>query len=818
MERLLDYFTPEEYFLEDCFNRPDQTFKGKVEIIGRLTKSDVNVVKLHAVNLKISSVELRLIDGDHYQKCDYRYDDQLLTIPLPSNIQPSLSSSQHQDFPKLALKINFSGQLNTNMQGCYLSTYDWQGNEQKLTATQFESHYAREAFPCIDEPAAKAVFSLTLIIPDFGEHDVALANTPVIEQVNGRFDFAPTPRMSTYLLAWVIGPLQSVSCVNKHGVKVSSYCAFNQSIESLLFPNETAARALEYYDEKFGIKYPLTKLDQVALPDFEAGAMENWGLVTYRESCMLAEPSSALDTKQAVAVTVTHELSHQWFGDLVTMAWWDDLWLNESFATIMEYYATDALYPDFHIWQDFFTGDCLAALRRDALPGVQAVKQAVNDPAEIPTLFDSAIVYAKGARLVLMLIRLMGLKNFDRGVHDYFDKYQYQNTIGDDLWRALQPYADFDVKAFMHAWISEPGYPMLEQLSSKWQQQRFLINGETNDSTWPLPDVSDDMTGHYLINLSVADFDQKLQGFNQLDTEQKLRLLIDRSLLAKAGLVSSESLLDLLVTFVDEPAAIWDILLTIINDLKIFFPSNSEIEKKYHQFLRQLIRPKLEAIDLEKIDLDADTKRLRNTLLAIARYAHDDPTLEWLAKYYQPELSQINPELRAHILAAKMLLSETEVFDHFYALYPKSHDPELRSDLLWALSLAKDPTHIKQLLSLLEQPRTVRPQDHLFLYIYLLRNPLIKPQALAWLYDHWDYVVKLTGDKSLEDYPRCTATQILTREEADQFFSFFDQHSSSPILKRTLQMARTDITARLRLIEKQSLAVQNKLKTILKDF
>ena len=213
-------------------------------------------------------------------------------------------------------------------------------------------------------------------------------------------------------------------------MRVSSYCALNQPLSALLYANETAASALEYYDQKFAEPYPLPKLDQVALPDFEAGAMENWGLVTYREAYLLADISATLSTKKSVATTVTHELSHQWFGNLVTMQWWDDLWLNESFATIMEYFATDYLYPEYHIWQDFFTSDCLAALRRDCLPGVQSVQQAVHDPAEISTLFDASIVYAKGARLVLMLIRLLGEPQFDQGIRYYFDQYKYHNTTG----------------------------------------------------------------------------------------------------------------------------------------------------------------------------------------------------------------------------------------------------------------------------------------------------------------------------------------------------------------------------------------------------
>ena len=493
MEQLLQYFTPNLYQLYLTIDRTTETINGTVCIFGIPQNSEF--AKFHAVGLKISSVVARkALPGDEnliyknfsdFLDCDFEQKHGEIKI---KNIFPAQNS-------QIQYKIDFSTTLNKNMQGCYLSNYLFNGVDKKIATTQFESHYARECFPCIDEPAAKAEFIVQLDIPDLQDDDVVLFNTPLESQKAKTFTFQRTPRMSTYLLAWVIGAFQKVETTNKNGIKVASYCALNQSLSSLNFANEVAARSLEYYDDKFGLPYPLAKLDQVALPDFEAGAMENWGLVTYRESCMLAEPNASVDTKQSVAITVTHELSHQWFGDLVTMQWWDDLWLNESFATIMEYYATDTLYPELKAWQDFFTGDCVAALRRDALPGVQAVQQPVNDPAEIATLFDGAIVYAKGARLVLMLMRLMGEENFYRGVRDYFAEYQYQNTVGDDLWDKLQPYADFGVKNLMHIWISQPGYPMIWQTEDSINQQRFLINGDTDISKWPLPKVKDDMSG-----------------------------------------------------------------------------------------------------------------------------------------------------------------------------------------------------------------------------------------------------------------------------------------------------------------------------------
>lgn len=538
MRRLLELFTPINYKLQLTIDREQETIDGEVLITGVPHASQIS---LHAKSLSVSSVQI--VDAEASTDLDFSLD------PDTEELQLILPAGQALE-KEVTLRLVWHTVLNHDMQACYLSTYTYEGKEERIAATQFESHYARECFPCIDEPAAKATFDLTLIVADHTEGDVVLANTELIEQEGNRFSFATTPRMSTYLLAWVIGKFHSVETINKNGVKCTTYGTLAHPVSSLSFANECAARALEYYDAKFGLAYPLAKLDQVALPDFDAGAMENWGLVTYRESMMLVAPDAALSTKQTVALTVTHELSHQWFGDLVTMAWWDDLWLNESFASIMEYYCTDALYPDFQIWQKFFTGDCVSALRRDAIPGVQAVHQEVNTPAEIATLFDSAIVYSKGARLVLMLIRLMTPEKFDQGLRDYFAKYQYQNTVGDDLWAALQPYADFDVKAFMDAWITQPGFPAISDAN---QQSQFSIAGPSDPSiTWPLPAIFDDMSGHYLLNWSDAEFSDRLAHFDDASLEQKLRLLIDRSLLAKTPAVSSDSLFDLLPKFATE--------------------------------------------------------------------------------------------------------------------------------------------------------------------------------------------------------------------------------------------------------------------------
>ena len=823
MEHLIKYLTPKSYKLSLQINEHQETLRGTVTIIGT---PHAQTIKLHAVDLTIDSVTINDIITP------FTHEFGLLTLAPTAEI-----------LSEVTIVIKYHTKINKNMEGAYLSTYKYQPKgakvpqEERIVATQFESHYARECFPCIDEPAAKATFDLKIITPDL--EDEVISNMPIKEQkivehptvdINMNLSgnakkkvviFEQTPKMSTYLLAFVLGRFHKSTVHTLQGLPVTTYCALNHNPKTLPFANRIAATAISYYNDKFDTEYPLPKLDQVALPDFEAGAMENWGLVTYRESCLLANDNSPLESKESIAITITHELSHQWFGNLVTMKWWDDLWLNESFATVMSYIATDDICPDYHIWEDFFTSECLAALTRDAYPGVQAVKQSVSDPAEIATLFDASIVYAKGAHLMFMLLRLMGKRQFFAGLKRYFKKYKYSNTTGDDLWSSLQPYAKFDVKEFMDAWLTQPGYPVL----TDGVQQRFLITGATDDTTWPLPEIRDDMSGHYLINLSGEEFKAALSNFPKLKEEQRYRLLIDRLLLSETSLVSAASLLDLLQSFKDEDSKpIWDLLATIINKLKVFFPYAKKGEpgyKEYHnyqKFIYSVIEPNLSRLTFKpKLSENTNDTKLRPTILAYALYAKDPTTLEDLSALYNNNYTKLNPQTRYAILAAKMETSKESVLDEYITTYQKTADPDLRSDLLAALCDVEKPTSVKKVLALLESPEIVRPQDHIYLFAYLLRNHATKSATFSWLYSHWDYVKSLTGEKTLDDYIRISARTIRTPEESDSFFAFMDPLSNEPAFTRSIAVAHQEVNARLHWLDLDTKAVVNHLSELVNN-
>ena len=839
MERLLDYFVPERYVLDIAIDKTAKTIGGVVTVVGEAL---AETVKFHAVDLKITDV---LVDG---KEVKFATDGKVLEI---SKIE----------LGKAEITIYYNGVLNENMEGAYLSTYEYNGETETIVTTQFESHYAREAFPCIDEPAAKAVFELTLYLPKDSD-DVVLSNMPECKILSSKSGISPfsgrgcsgpssraehpsylgrslrkpsnedildssenfklvsfesTPRMSTYLLAWVIGPLHGKTVTNKHGVEITTYCSLAQDLDSVDYANEIAARSLEFYDDNFREPYPLKKLTQVALPDFEAGAMENWGLVTYRESMMLVSKDATLSTKKGVALTVAHELSHQWFGDLVTMKWWDDLWLNESFASVMEYYAVDYIHPEYKIFEGFFTGDAVAALNRDAYTGVQAVHQDVNDPAEIATLFDAAIVYAKGARLMLMLIRLMGWEQFCKGLVDYFDKYKYRNTVGDDLWMCLKPYAEFDPGKLMHAFIDQPGYPVITNEGDnfkKFSQKRFLLDGgKMLESDWPLPEITEDMSGHYVLNLTEEEFEVRLKNFDNLGLEEKLRLLIDRDLITKSGLQCADSLVPLAMRFKDESApAVWNKIASLVSNLKIYFDDESEEEKLLKKYVLELVDGKLKEIGLTtRENDDEDMIRLRANLMGLDYYAEDEARFKELAKLYNEDYSKMDKEIRDDILSAKVYL-EPMVVDEYLEKYKVIADPDVKFDYLASACLVRDEKELNKLVALMGNYETVKSQDQLYLFIYLYRNPKSRARAFDYVTKNWESIKKTGGDKTLSDYPMLIARLSRTEEELKKFVDFFGPMREDPALSRAIEIGENEIKARVELISKYHDLVLEALK------
>lgn len=430
------------------------TFQGEVSIQLETSADlkDCKEITMHAKELCFISASFtadgKTVEAEHIND---NKKATTVTFVFAENV-PSSST--------IVMNISYIGFLNNQMAGFYRSSYtDIHGNKKIMASTQFESLDARRAFPCWDEPARKAVFGVTLVVP--AELD-AMSNMPekCCKSLEGgklkEITYLDSPKMSSYLLAFCVGEFDYVQAQTDHGVLVKVFTPPGKS-EAGMFALECALKSLDAYDDFFGIPYPLPKLDMVAIPEFAAGAMENWGLVTYREVDLLIDPKKASNSqKQRVCTVVTHELAHQWFGNLVTMAWWDDLWLNEGFASWAENWAADQIYPEWTMWDQFTTGHLSYAMKLDSLKSSHPIQVPIRHAEEVEEVFDG-ISYCKGGSVVRMICAVLGMKAFQTGLGNYMKKFAYGNTETIDLWTAWEETSGMPINEMMSSWTEQMG-------------------------------------------------------------------------------------------------------------------------------------------------------------------------------------------------------------------------------------------------------------------------------------------------------------------------------------------------------------------------
>ena len=824
--RLLDTFTPNHYNLTlDLTRAEEKEFSGTVIISGESTGESIS---LHSKGLTIQSAT---IDNQPADVSFGEFDELRLS-------QPNLKNGNH------TIRIDFSGTITDAMHGLYPCYFTHNGVKKQLFATQFESHHAREVFPCVDEPAAKAEYDLTLITrPGI----TVLGNMPVkSEEENGdslTTTFEKTPRMSSYLLAFVIGELHKKSACTKSGVEVNVWATPAQNENTLDFALDIATRSIDFYDEYFGVKYPLPKSDHVALPDFSSGAMENWGLITYRESCLLADPELTPESsRRFIATVIAHELSHQWFGNLVTMQWWNDLWLNESFANMMEYVAIDALHPEWRMWEDFATNEVTAALRRDSLDGVQSVQADVNHPDEISTLFDPAIVYAKGGRLLVMVRKLIGEEAFRAGLKSYFEKFAYKNTVGNDLWQELESASGQPIVNLMNAWISQPGLPVVSVSNSHdtatLSQERFFIGEhQPSDALWPIPlfanqlldvkilnqkettvsiekplQLNCGLSAHFVTKYDESTREYLLKNITELPTLDKICILQDATILARAGFENSASLLSLALSLKTETnEKVFGMAAGALTELRKFVDDNDAARDSLKRISGEFARATFEELDWnEKAGESDDDRERRTTALSLMMYSEDKDVLnEAKTRFDNNKLEDLPTEIRALIISANVRHFETpEMIENLFAAYKNTPSNDLQNDIAIGLTSTKNPETAEKILANIKDSNVIRPQDASRWFVYLIRTRESRQIAWNWLEKNWAWVEDAFGeDKSYDDFIRYAATALLTTNELNDFRQFFEPMMDIPALTRTIKLGITEISARVELIKRDKEAV-----------
>lgn len=830
--RFYEKFQPVHYDIYLDIDRAAKHFKGITTIKGNAVDTKI---ALHQKFLNVASVQA---DG---QDVPFSFSDrqEAIQLELPHS-------------GDVELKVVYDAKLTDTMMGIYPSYYTVAGQKKQLIGTQFETTAARQAFPGIDEPEAKATFSLAIKY-DEQPGETIIANMPEDHVENGVHYFQETVKMSTYLVAFAFGELQSKFAKTKSGVEIGVFSTKAHQPKELDFSLDIAKRAIEFYEDFYQTPYPLPQSYQLALPDFSAGAMENWGLVTYREAYMLLDPdNTTLNQKRLIATVITHELAHQWFGDLVTMKWWDDLWLNESFANMMEYVAVDALEPEWNVWEMFQTSEVPMALQRDATDGVQSVHVAVDDPAEIDTLFDGAIVYAKGARMLVMVRALLGDDAMRRGLKNYFAAHQYGNATGADLWQALGEASGMNVGQIMESWLEHPGYPVVEvkvedgklMLS---QQQFFIGDGEEKGRLWQIPlnanynqapaifseqslvlgdytqlrkqngrpfrvNVGDN--SHVIVKYDETLLNDILDHLDELGAIDQLQLLQDLRLLAEGRQISYAQIVPLLSRFKDSCSGIVnEMLYHVANSLKNFVQPAAKTERQLQQLFDQLSVKQVQRLGwLSQKGESNDDQLTRPIVLSAALYAQNSDAIKQaqaLFDQYQDHLADLPADVRGLVLANKVKnYGGQELFDTLLADYQKTADAGFKQDICAALTKTQDDQLIAQLIDRFKDADTIKPQDLRAWFRGVLANDHGQQAAWDWIQQEWSWLEKTVGgDMEFPTYITVISRIFKTAQRLAEFKRFFTPKENDPMLKREIQMDEKVIASRVELIESEQDAV-----------
>jgi puromycin-sensitive aminopeptidase len=738
------------------------------------------------------------------------------------------------------LHVTFRGVLNDKLRGFYRSTFtDSDGVERVLAVTQMEATDARRAFPCWDEPDAKAVFGVTLVVP---EDLLAISNaaelerTPAGEAADGTkkvaIRFADTMPMSTYLVAFVVGPLVATDPVDVDGKPLRVVCPIGKE-HLAAYALDVGAFALRYLSDWFGIVYPGDKLDLVAIPDFAFGAMENLGCVTFRERYVLVDPATSTQSElQAVVDVIAHELAHMWFGDLVTMKWWNGIWLNEAFATFMEMTCTDAFRPDWQRWVDFGLSRT-AAFDTDALEATRPIEYPVVSPADADGMFD-VLTYEKGASVVRMLEQHLGPDRFREGIRRYMARHQYGNTETSDLWDALEAETGEPVRRIAESWIFQGGFPEVsveagsgDTATLRLTQRRFRY--ARGDGRGPTSEGGDGGTGghgHWSVPVAVesrgeatATVDRLLLDGDALEIERPagtswvnanagangfyrvryveplLTALLDHlgeltplerytlvddawaSLLAAA--TPAPSFLETVERFVDEAdLSVWERIVGGLGQLERLVEDDAA--QRLHTRVATLVGParaRLGADGGPEGD-DDRTRSLRGLLLQTAALLGDDGAARErsaeLLDTYLANPRSVDPSLAAAALVVSATLGDEALHDRLVERFRASDNPQDRERLLLALSRFRQPACFRRTLDM-ALSGAVRTQDAPYLLREALANRDNGSTAFAFITERWSEIIERFPSNSI---PRLVSgiRAVRDRTLAEQAVAFLADH------------------------------------------
>uniref|UniRef100_A0AAQ4S9I5 Aminopeptidase n=1 Tax=Gasterosteus aculeatus aculeatus TaxID=481459 RepID=A0AAQ4S9I5_GASAC len=816
--RLPKTVSPLHYDLSLHPNLTTMDFKGVVRIQLDV-QEDTGAIVLHAKQMQVSNAWLLAPEGAR----------PLRVLEYPRFHQLALlSDAVLTRGRKYEVQLEFAANLSDSFHGFYKSSYRTSTGEVRvLASTQFEATYARAAFPCFDEPAFKANFTIQIIREP---RHISISNMPKVKTVllpGGLLEdhFDTSVKMSTYLVAYIVSDFLSVSKTTRHGVKISVY-AVPEKIDQTAFALDAAVQLLDFYDDYFDIPYPLPKQDLAAIPDFQSGAMENWGLTTYRETGLLFDPdkSSASD-RLGLAKVIAHELAHQWFGNLVTMEWWNDLWLNEGFAKFMEYVSLRVTYPELQV-DDIFLGKCFEAMEVDSLSSSHPVSTDVENPTQIQEMFDD-VSYDKGACILNMLRDFLTPEAFEVGIIRYLKRYSYQNTVNSHLWESLSNkwYSgdELDVRAIMDTWTLQEGFPLVTvevrgrevRLSQErylktadrsltegflWQIpltymtsasntiHRFLLKTKTD--VLYLPEEADwvkfnvDMSGFYMVHYAGEGWNSLIRllqhNHTALSSNDRASLIHNVFQLVSTGNVRLDTALELSLYLSRETE-----IMAVTQGFQELVPLYKLMEKRDMAALENRMKDYI--VDLfrglidrqEWTDSGSVSERvLRSYLLLFGSVRNYAPCVTKATQLFNRwRDSEGTMSLPVDVTMAVFVIGARtpEGWDFLFEEYRRSLQMSLKSRLKSAMSISHLQDKLKWMMEQSLHGEVMKTQDLPGVVVSISKNP--RGYKLAWdfLRANWHTLIKKfeLGSSTISHLVIEVTNQYSTREMLDEVRSFF---------------------------------------------
>uniref|UniRef100_A0A0N4ZAG9 Aminopeptidase n=1 Tax=Parastrongyloides trichosuri TaxID=131310 RepID=A0A0N4ZAG9_PARTI len=823
-ERLPKFAKPTHYKI---FLTPSLTtfkFNGEETITVSVTDS-TNFLKLHSSELEIQEISAELGDGKKFESLSHTYDNvlEMIKVEFPETITPQT----------LKLNIKFTGTHNDKMLGFYRSSYkDSEGKEKYLVSTQFESTYARKAFPCFDEPTFRAIFEVSLKVD---KSYTALSNTEVVSIEDGPngtkiYKFAPTISMSSYLVAFIVGDFDYIEGKSDNNTLVRVYTVPGKKVQAT-FALEVGIKCLNFFNEWFDFPYPVSKMDMIAIPDFSMGAMENTGLLTYREVALLMDPAkSSVKQKSYIALVIAHEIAHQWFGNLVTHAWWNQLWLKEGFASFMEYVMVGANYPEFNIWQQFLNDEVTSGMALDSLRSSHPIEVPINNPSELEEIYD-AITYQKSNSILRMLYNYLGEPTFQKALRTYIKKHQYSNTVTQDLWNALTEASGQNIQEMMDTWTKQIGFPLVTVSQTiegnkrvlTFKQTRFIADGGESETpqSWYIPisisttsskdqpkykflmtkpeqtftidniessewiKINTGTTGFYRVQYSDEMLNSLFKAISDgtLPVLDRFGIASDVFALVKAGKLNAVNYLKLFEASKNEEDFVVRSALelgigSISNVLSRF--EDQEILKRFNAFVIKNLEPLANKLGWEaKAGEDGKIAQLRGLILnRLARSKHQ-PTIETARKIFNNHYDNkvdIDPNLRNAIYFVIGREDGAEGLKKLQHILETVNFSEVERSCLLAMSQTQDFDRLEGLFEYGFVKNKIRSQDLMGLFSGASTTKLGQDFIYQYFFKNMVEILKKFGNANSSLFQRClklSGENIASEEKAVEFEKFF---------------------------------------------